>query len=531
VKTRVVAAALLALVIAQPAAAHIGSPDVYFEGSAGDYRMLVVVRMPRVIPGVAEIEVRSLSDGLRDVRVTPMRIRGLGSDLSPVADIAERVADRPGVYRAQLWLMLRGAWKVHIVANGDRGTGELSVPVGAVSSETRPMQRGMRWILGVLAVLLVAGAIAIVGAGVREGMTRPGTDPSPATIRRARIAMIRAAVLIGGLVGLGDLWWRAAAADADRAVYKTPQVTATLVDPRTLSLKIASSNTERWAERVGLNDLVPDHGHLMHLFLIRDPGMDFLVHLHPTQESRERFVQELPSMPAGRYRVFADIVHGTGFPETEIGEVALPQIVSGLPRGDDSLTPALSLLAGPQTDSAPLTGGFRMFWLNSSGTLRAGEPIWLKFHVEDSAGRPAANLEPYMGMAGHLVVVRIDWQVFAHLHPAGSPPMAALELANRPSMAGFESATDGRTAARDPANGAATVALEPAKGPGMAVHAGHAVVDVAPAFRSASSSEITFPYGFPQAGYYRLFVQVKRAGRIETGVFDAQVSESGHLGN
>ena len=195
-------------------------------------------------------------------------------------------------------------------------------------------------------------------------------------------------------------------------------------------------------------------------------------------------------MPAGRYRVFADIVYGTGFPETETGEIALPQILSGLPTGDDSLTPAMSLVAGPQTDNAPLTGGARMFWLNSTNALRAGEPLWLKFRVEDSAGRPAADLEPYMGMAGHLVVVRVDWQVFAHLHPAGSAPMAALELANSRLMA---------------------------------PHAGHAPDDVSQTFKSASSAEITFPYGFPRAGHYRLFVQVKRAGRVETGVFDARV--------
>ena len=192
-------------------------------------------------------------------------------------------------------------------------------------------------------------------------------------------------------------------------------------------------------------------------------------------------------MPEGRYRVFADIVHGTGFPETGIGDITLPQILSGLPSGDDSLAPALSLATGPQTDGAPLTMGARMFWLNAAGTLRVGEPLRLKFRVADSAGRPVADLEPYMGMAGHLVVVRVDWQVFAHLHPSGSPPMAAVELANGPATA----------------------------------HAGHvrdaSVATVLP------SSEITFPYGFPEAGHYRLFVQVKRAGRVETGVFDAQV--------
>jgi hypothetical protein len=37
------------------------------------------------------------------------------------------------------------------------------------------------------------------------------------------------------------------------------------------------------------------------------------------------------------------------------------------------------------------------------------------------------------------------------------------------------------------------------------------------------SPELSIPHGFPKAGLYRIFLQFKRAGRIETASFDAQV--------
>jgi hypothetical protein len=35
---------------------------------------------------------------------------------------------------------------------------------------------------------------------------------------------------------------------------------------------------------------------------------------------------------------------------------------------------------------------------------------------------------------------------------------------------------------------------------------------------------VSFPYGFPSAGQYRIFVQMKHGNIIETGAFDASVN-------
>ena len=44
--------------------------------------------------------------------------------------------------------------------------------------------------------------------------------------------------------------------------------------------------------------------------------------------------------------------------------------------------------------------------------------------------------------------------------------------------------------------------------------------------QGAPPSTVSFPYGFPSAGTYRIFVQMKHGNMIETGVFDATVQAS-----
>jgi hypothetical protein len=71
------------------------------------------------------------------------------------------------------------------------------------------------------------------------------------------------------------------------------------------------------AERRGRwTPLIPDHGKLMHLFLVRDREPGAFAHLHPVPRSEAEFEVPLPPLPAGPYHVYADVTHEDGFSET-----------------------------------------------------------------------------------------------------------------------------------------------------------------------------------------------------------------------
>ena len=123
-----------------------------------------------------------------------------------------------------------------------------------------------------------------------------------------------------------------------------------------------------------------------------------------------------------------------------------------------------------------------MVWEGGAESIHARRAYDFRFHLQDAAGQPATAMEPYMGMAGHAAFVATDGSVFAHVHPSGSVPMAALGLAQPDNP-----------------------------------HAGHMM--------AADLPSVSFPYGFPKSGTYRIFVQMKRAGQVLTGGFTAKVED------
>jgi hypothetical protein len=479
-----VAAVTMLVALAHPAFAHVGSPNVFYEGNAGPYHLFVTVRVPQVIPGVAEVEVRTNSDDVREISTAVATLTGAGSKYVPVPDVAKRSKTDPRFFTSSLWLMESGSLRVLLKVNGTRGSAELSVPVASFGQAVLPMPKALGALLLVLVIGLALGAIAIVGAAARESRVARGADVPPEYRRRGLRAMAIMTVLVALTFYGAFAWWNSDAnAYATLAkFFKSPKCAVTLAGNR-ISIR---PTDQLWLANEKVEDLVPDHGHIMHLFLVRTPGLNRIWHLHPERTEKGTFEENLPAIEAGHYAVFADIVDKYGFPWTLVGTIDMPNVAGPPIKGDDSEGTAISLSQTSDTTTSMLADGTQVVWKRDRGPLKANVPMILEFEVQDKSGAPANDLEPYMGMAAHAEIIRDDLSVFAHIHPSGSAPMASMMMASAD--------TPGASSMAD------------MKMPAEKV-----------------SPDLSMPYGFPKPGLYRIFLQFKRAGRIETASFDAHV--------
>ena len=520
--------------------AHVGSPNVFFEGRAGAYGVSVAIRPPAVLPGAAQVAVR-FTDGL--VTNVSLEARVFGAAEAGRQPIS-RAAPVPGgtnFFNGAIWLMMKGSYSVEVTAQGSNGSGKVSVPLNSAAIQVPSMKPTWKGVLIGLGIVLFAAAVWMAGAAARDYGLDEGALPSRRENNRAWVVSIITAFVLGSGIVAGKARWQSMDRDfRNKALYKPLPVlasTKTNGNLQLLSLRNAQENTPF---RPTWENLAADHGKLMHLFLMREPDYEVFAHLHPVRRDGHSFESILPPLPAGKYDLYAEITYDNGTTETLVTNLAvnavgaaIPQMKlaidstndvlcqSGtIPRGnadspialdaDDSWHVAkkelnqlnesndfaavqdktISDVAAPRPyhKFSRLMGGATMVY-NGPEVLWQDQEASLRFRVFDVEGKPL-KIEPYMGMLGHAIVRRTDGTVFTHLHPMGTISMAAQTI----------------LAGRQPNVGPATNGL--GSGP-----------------VASGNDEVSFPYAFPRPGEYRIWVQVRVRGRVLTGVFDFVVRQ------
>lgn len=182
-------------------------------------------------------------------------------------------------------------------------------------------------------------------------------------------------------------------ADGFRIVPAETSLTADVAT--TYSFRIVDSHGKT------VTDFDVTHERRLHLIVVSRNFVDYH-HLHPTQNSDGVWTADVPALPAGSYRVFADtrptgadgITLGT---DLAVGNGVTDPATIAIPTGDTTVTVdgyEIEMTGTPSVSESTLT----------FSVVRNGEPII-----------PA----PYLGASGHLVALRAGDLAFLHVHPLG----------------------------------------------------------------------------------------------------------------
>ncbi|QKZ15881.1 hypothetical protein HU175_24185 [Spirosoma sp. KUDC1026] len=528
--------------------AHVGSAGVIVQKKAGPYQLLVSVMPPDVVPGTATVTVFVEQGRVSSIQARPIYFNS-GEEGAPTHDVLTALGGNR--YEGVVWLMDSGSSSVQLAIDGPDGKAQVVVPLMSVATAQRDMPVGTGFILAALGLLLVIMMITIIGASNADGIVPPGQQ-LPKTFRRRRLVgmSIGTVVLALMLTGWRSWWVRSAENYRTEQLYQPMPIQTSVrgIGPqRQLTIQFDTTGfAHNWQKRRAVSYVLPDHGKLMHAFLVRMPALDAFAHLHPNRRDTLNYDATLPALPGGKYLLYADVVYRSGYAETLTDTLIIPAstataLATSKPSDpDDSWLVAEPMgvkanavnvphldndmvVCGKPSASVTLADGSTMLWTDKpSKVLESGKLYTLKFAVADAQGK-AAPLEPYLGMGGHAAILRSDGSVYIHLHPVGTYSMAAEgSLTSRiadtsrtfhyPNASRFRDSIDTYVARLKTLPEAEKNKLLMASMPEM----NHTM---------AVNNMVQFPYAFPKAGHYRIWVQVKRNGQVLTGVFDTQVDD------
>lgn len=201
------------------------------------------------------------------------------------------------------------------------------------------------------------------------------------------------------------------------------------------------------------------HEKRFHLFVISH-DLEHYQHVHPEQRTDGSWALDVTVPAPGFYKLYADFLPVGGSPQV----VALPLVTGGY---TGHLAGSGARLT-PDTSFVRQAGSMRAELVLPDTPLVAGREEMFALDLTDRAsGQPVGDLEPYLAAWGHALLLSDDTLSVVHAHPVELVPV------NDPAARG---------------------------GP-----------------------IVTFKALFPKAANYRLWVQLKRRGEIDTVAYTLNV--------
>ncbi|WP_342752232.1 hypothetical protein [Actinokineospora auranticolor] len=403
-------ALVLLLLGGTTAAAADGGPvgaDLHVAQTVGERELTVVIRRTDGAPAPLRVDVVAHAGDPGGV----IRVRAVPTGARAVSEAAVELR-QPGPVGVSLSVDRFGAWELEL----DDGTHVARIPFTVPERITPAWERTAFGGFVAAGVFLLA-ALVMAPRGGRKALV-------PAAGVVASVAVGITAALLSATVG------PKAVVDTGRppvALAVTPDSEAKAGQGVWLSLDWYDAATGR-----PVDDLLVHHGALVHLAIISPNGTP--THVHPMR------------VGPGRYRIL--------YKPAEPGRHAMAAEIARAGGGQQQIRAEVEVAPGTSQKST----------VDNTGKVDTGAPV---------AGRPATltadfggpdDLQPWLGMRGHLILVGPGETLWAHAHALTSP------------MAGGQPDE--------------SVAAYPAK--------------------------VSFTFTFPTPGRYRLWFQAERDYRILT---------------
>ena len=187
--------------------ADIGHNNVVYEGMAGDIPIRVFVKLPGVVPGLADVSIKVFADDINKVTIQPKKKDKDRKSKSPPADIADPVKGEKNMFSAQLWLMDFGSYSLDVRLYQNQNVHRSSIPVNSIASKVIEMNQGTSILLLVLCSLLFFGAINIIRVAYKDSTELPGNSPNHSKIIKSYIVTALSLIILSMIIYGGKNWW------------------------------------------------------------------------------------------------------------------------------------------------------------------------------------------------------------------------------------------------------------------------------------------------------------------------------------
>ncbi|GAA1621549.1 hypothetical protein GCM10009733_017640 [Nonomuraea maheshkhaliensis] len=371
---------------AEPAWAHgqSGEADVRFAQTIAGMEITVVVRASVQVPAPLQVDVVAHTPG-RGGRIDLVIRPAVGGRSS--SGMVRVEAGRPGMHRVVLSVDRVGPHELEVRAGGERSV----LPFAVLVPQPPPWEV-------VVHAAFACTAVALVGALVSAGLSR-----RPAAAGFAGGAVV--ATVVAFTAGVLSPWFAPAVPEGAPPVSREVMPGRPNAQPVIEVLPGKPGPGSEFRLRVELfdgstgrrvDDLVTHHAALAHVVVTSQDGSYFR-HVHPIRTAPGTYEVRLRAQETGRHRVYAEFERADAGGQLVTGEFTVG--------GPEQPADGVPAVAGAVSGGVPVTEPTRPV---------AERPV----RVTLDTG--VAGVQPWLGMAGHLVVRSQDGGYLGHVHEARS---------------------------------------------------------------------------------------------------------------